>query len=391
MTSKLIVPVFSEWHGRFLQAVVEGFQVPLEFAYRADDALVQEGLGLVHNDACYSALLSVAQARRAVDACLQEGDDTEGTGVSILTPTVCCHCRGTDISFYLEQARKQPVEYRIGAWQEALCGIEPIVPPKVQRQLAWAIAGADVLLQLRCVSPGEGRRIAQEMAEAFCQDAAAGCLSDGDDVFLRYGQLLLDSWSAVRKDALAWNAGRPVVAVLGSAPTVFNSVINGNLVEILESEGCQVRLPWLSSYVRHALAEAGLDSPLFRELQQVLDGDALSGYCQNLGVSQPRSEVALRQVCGGRIPEGLNHGLGWCLYAQAAALAEEGITNIVHAASFGCLSGHVSGQGIFRLIRELHPDMNLAGVEYDSGTSEVNQINRIRLMVSIARSKEARC
>ena len=39
---------------------------------------------------------------------------------------------------------------------------------------------------------------------------------------------------------------------------------------------------------------------------------------------------------------------------------------------------------MIKALRKLYPDSNIVAVDYDPGASEVNQLNRIRLMLSAA-------
>ena len=70
-------------------------------------------------------------------------------------------------------------------------------------------------------------------------------------------------------------------------------------------------------------------------------------------------------------------------------LIEEGVPNIVCTQPFGCLPNHVVGKGVIKNLRATHPNANIIAVDYDPGASEVNQLNRIKLMLSSARSENA--
>ena len=65
-------------------------------------------------------------------------------------------------------------------------------------------------------------------------------------------------------------------------------------------------------------------------------------------------------------------------------LIEEGAPNIVCMQPFACLPNHVTGQGVIKALRKKYPQSNIVAVDYDPGASEVNQLNRIKLMLSTA-------
>ena len=48
---------------------------------------------------------------------------------------------------------------------------------------------------------------------------------------------------------------------------------------------------------------------------------------------------------------------------------------------FACLPNHVVGKSVIKRLRQMHPESNIVAV----GASEVNQLNRIKLMISVAK------
>ena len=97
------------------------------------------------------------------------------------------------------------------------------------------------------------------------------------------------------------------------------------------------------------------------------------------------SYADLKRMGARYVPESLSIGSGWSLAGWMGFLLESGIDNIVYASTFGCMSGHVVGQGVMRDLRTAYPDANIASIEFDPGISGVNQVNRIKLMASIAK------
>ena len=77
-------------------------------------------------------------------------------------------------------------------------------------------------------------------------------------------------------------------------------------------------------------------------------------------------------------------GEGWFLTGEMLELINEGVTNIICAQPFACLPNHIVGKGVIKRIRHDHPDANIVAIDYDPGASEVNQLNRIKLMLSAA-------
>ena len=93
----------------------------------------------------------------------------------------------------------------------------------------------------------------------------------------------------------------------------------------------------------------------------------------------------MKELADDVIDRGVKMGEGWLLPGEVAELIEKGYSNVICAQPFGCLPNHIVGKGTIRRLRELYPDANIFPVDYDAGASAVNQENRIKLMLSIAR------
>ncbi|MDO5044088.1 MAG: hypothetical protein Q4E22_02155, partial [Coriobacteriia bacterium] len=79
-------------------------------------------------------------------------------------------------------------------------------------------------------------------------------------------------------------------------------------------------------------------------------------------------------------------GEGWLLTAEMIDLIEQGAPNIVCAQPFACLPNHVVGKAVIKELRKRYPKSNIVAVDYDPGASEVNQLNRIKLMITVAKT-----
>ena len=75
------------------------------------------------------------------------------------------------------------------------------------------------------------------------------------------------------------------------------------------------------------------------------------------------------------------------LTGEMLELLKTRVPNIICIQPFGCLPNHVVGKGVIKQLKKAFPDSNIAAVDYDPGASEVNQLNRIKLMLSVAKEK----
>ncbi len=68
-------------------------------------------------------------------------------------------------------------------------------------------------------------------------------------------------------------------------------------------------------------------------------------------------------------------------------LIHSGVENIFCLQPFACLPNHIMGKGVIKALRKRFPESNICAIDYDPGASEVNQLNRMKLMLSMAFEK----
>ena len=78
-------------------------------------------------------------------------------------------------------------------------------------------------------------------------------------------------------------------------------------------------------------------------------------------------------------------GEGWLLTAEMLDLVHSGYKNIVCTQPFGCLPNHICAKGMIRTVVEHAPEANIVPIDYDPSATHVNQENRIKLMLAIAK------
>ena len=107
------------------------------------------------------------------------------------------------------------------------------------------------------------------------------------------------------------------------------------------------------------------------------------------GYHAPLPFRELVKLTDGLISTGDKMGEGWLLTAEMVELIRAGYENIVCAQPFGCLPNHICGKGMINKIRELYPQANITPIDYDPSATRVNQENRIKLMLAVAKERLA--
>ena len=155
-------------------------------------------------------------------------------------------------------------------------------------------------------------------------------------------------------DALPLNESlrKPRVGIVGEILVKYMPLANNYLVDLLEQEGAEA-----------LKASRRFDPPT------------------------PMAHIA--DLAKPFLSLGNQYGEGWFLCGEMAELLTEGVPNIVCIQPFACLPNHVVGKGVIKALKAAYPQANIAAVDYDPGASEVNQLNRIKLMLSAAKKNMA--
>ena len=189
------------------------------------------------------------------------------------------------------------------------------------------------------------------------------------------------------------------VGVVGEIYVKYSPLGNNDLEKFLESQDCEVNLPGLMGFVEYCVANMTLDVELYggskvkaMATDKLLDwmdsiGCAMNDAMRKSGFYAPGSFRELMEKPKGIISLGAKMGEGWLLTAEMIELVEGGYENIVCAQPFGCLPNHIVGKGMINQIRARYPQANITPVDYDPSATRVNQENRIKLMLAVAKER----
>ena len=193
---------------------------------------------------------------------------------------------------------------------------------------------------------------------------------------------------------------KPRVGVLGEILVQFHPGANNHIVETIESEGCEAVLPGLMWFVYNCLSAGdynyktfGTDKwsrhvkKAFRALLMQYQKPVTTALRKSARFEVPTPITELMADAQRIVQLGNQAGEGWYLVGEMVDMIREGVPNIAVVQPFACLPNHVTGRGIFREIRRQFPQANVVSIDYDPGASQVNQLNRIKLMAATARDR----
>ena len=202
-------------------------------------------------------------------------------------------------------------------------------------------------------------------------------------------------------DAIPIDEGlkKPKVGVVGEILVKFHPGANNYVTDVIEAEGGEAVMPGLLDFMMYCFYNTNFkrDKLGFKASSAALSNlgigilEKYRRHMRNALAANPKfSKAAPTHIA--EIAEGageilqLGHctGEGWFLTGEMVELIEHGVANIVCVQPFACLPNHVTGKGMIKELRRRYPQANVVAVDYDPGASEVNQLNRIKLMMAIA-------
>ncbi|RYL90443.1 2-hydroxyacyl-CoA dehydratase [Sporolactobacillus sp. THM19-2] len=369
----------------------------LEVLKKMSTAQVEEGLKYVNNDACYPAILTVGQ----LVAALKSGKyDLKRTAV-ILTQTGG-GCRATNYLALLKKAlisagfANVPV---ISLNHSTALNQQPgfkITLPLVKKLVVSACLG-DLLLKLRfAIRPYEEEK---GSADRMFHLWLSRCSNLLETFTMNKYRRTISAIIADFNQIPVHSEQKPKIGIVGEIYVKFSPFANNHLIETIESEGGEAVVPDFVNFFLYGLYNRTFRRDHFGKGEvPVLIGDIATQYIEHYrapvrralaesGRFEPPKRIdEIAKKASGILSIGNQMGEGWLLPGEMAELIDSGCKNVICVQPFACLPNHILGRGMFNALKKNHPDANLVSIDYDAGSSQINQVNRIKLMISVAKS-----
>ena len=390
----ILCPQMSPIHFQFIQEAFNSSGYNLEILPSVDMEAVEVGLKYVNNDACYPTIIVVGQLISA----LKSGKyDVKNT--SVIISQTGGGCRATNYIGFLRKALKEAGFPKVPVVSLNAVGIETnpgfkITYSLINKSLMSLVYGDLLMRVLYKVRPYE--------------------------LILGSANLLYDKWVKICKEAVIKgkrqefknnissivadfdilelkNISKPQIGLVGEILVKFHPTANNNIIEVIENEGGEAVMPDLLDFFLYCAFDANfkyeyLGKSKKDEILNNLAIQYIEGFRKHmksvLGNSKRfHSPKTIQELARGASPIlslGNQTGEGWFLTGEMVELIENGTRNIVCMQPFACLPNHVTGKGMIKELKRRYPGANITAIDYDPGASEVNQINRIKLMMAAA-------
>lgn len=393
----ILCPQMAPIHFDLIKEVFRAGGYNLELLPSTDRGAVEAGLRYVNNDICYPSILVTGQIMEAIESGRY---DLSKTAV-VITQTGG-GCRATNYIALIRKALRDSghpdipvISLSAVKLDESNPGFKLTVP--LLKSCVYSVLFGDLMMQMlyrtRPYEAEEGA--ANELFEDFMERARRLAPTFTRRSFTKLSREAITAFDTL---PLTGEGSKPRVGVVGEILVKFHPTANNHVVDVIEAEGCEAVVPGLLDFFLYSMSNAqvqkdelgssaaarasmdaaiGLVDWMRKPVDEMLEKSDRFERPEPISVMQDKARQIL-SLCN-------NMGEGWLLTAEMLDLIDHGAPNIICTQPFACLPNHVVGKAVIKELRRLHPESNIVAVDYDPGASEVNQLNRIKLMISVAK------
>ena len=400
-THKILIPSMAPVQFRILAAAMEQAGYQCELLENCGSQVCELGLKYVHNDTCYPALLVIGQFLDALGSGKYDLDHT----ALIITQTGG-GCRATNYIHLLRKALAKAGYGQVPVVSLNFSGLEkdsgfPMTVSFMRKLLAVIYYG-DLLVALKAqTEPYELEKGAAAACQEKWLDTICGWVRKDEGWSGREVKTAMPKIAADFAAIPVHRVPKVKVGVVGEIYVKYSPLGNNDLEKFLATQDCEVNLPGLMGFVQYCIYNLSDNARLYGgTFVEKHVSDVLLAFIESMekvmirvlkdnGYHAPLPFKELVKLTEGLISTGDKMGEGWLLTAEMAELIRAGYENIICAQPFGCLPNHICGKGMINKLRELYPQANITPIDYDPSATRVNQENRIKLMLAVARERLA--
>ena len=397
----ILAPNMLPIHFKLFENLFKAYGYKVEILQTRGRQIVDEGLKYVHNDTCYPALLTIGQMMDA----LHSGKYDLNKTALIITQTGG-GCRASNYIHLLRKALEKDGLSHIPVISLNLSGLEKnsgfkLTLPMIRKALAVLAYGDLLMLMHNQTRPYEQEAGASRALVDHWTEKLTAMFAEDKGYAAKEMERYLPQIAADFARVPITGEKKVRVGVVGEIYVKYSPIGNNDLEEFLFSQGCETMVPGVIGFMLFKVDNRMEDIKLYGgsrakfEIVKIMF-DYLVGIEQHVihavehantisNRTVPSSYAHLKKLIDGVIGYGCKMGEGWLLTAEMMELIESGYPNIICAQPFGCLPNHIVGKGMIRNLKNLYPKSNIVPIDYDPGATKVNQENRIKLMLAVAK------
>lgn len=390
----ILAPQMSPIHFQFIEKAARASGYNIDVLPANDKEAIEEGIKYVNNDACYPSILVIGQMINALKSGKYDPNKT-----ALIISQTGGGCRATNYVGFLKKGLREAGFPNVPIISLNVLGMERQPGFKISyrliKKLMMGVIYGDLFIRvLYRVRPYETVKGSANKLYEYYREKAFKNVENGNKNEMN--KLVKEIVKAF--DTLEINDEvKPKVGIVGEILVKYHPTANNNIVDVLEKEGAEVVVPELLDFFLYccynskfknrylsgsSIVKTGCDIAIsyiesYRKVvKKELQNSERFGY--------PSSINNLAKKAANVVSLGNQTGEGWLLTGEMVELIESDVNNIVCIQPFACLPNHITGKGMIKALKSKYPLANIVAVDYDPGASEVNQLNRIKLMMSVA-------
>ena len=392
----ILCPQMSPIHFDLIEPALNSCGYNVEVLKNVSKSAVDTGLKYVNNDACYPSLIVVGQMMEAV---LSGRYDLTKTAL-VITQTGG-GCRASNYIGFIRRALIKAGYPDIPVISLSVQGLEsnsgftyslPMI-----KKAAMAIQYGDIFMNVVYRTrpyeavPGSVNALHDKWKKIIIEQLTQPKVYMKD--FNRNIRQIIKEFDEIP----LLDIKKPRVGIVGEILVKFLPAANNYLVDLLEKEGAEAVVPDFMGFMLYCAENANFKADNLGASRKSMHisnavikainmfrGPSNKALAQSKRFDAPTDIKEMTKLAAPLVSLGNQTGEGWLLTAEMIELIHHGATNIVCCQPFACLPNHIVGKGVIKELRAAYPDANIIAVDYDPGASEVNQLNRIKLMLSTA-------
>jgi predicted nucleotide-binding protein (sugar kinase/HSP70/actin superfamily) len=386
----ILIPDMLPIHFNLIASVLAKHGYNVKVMTYSSREVKDEGLKNVQNDACYPALLVVGQFM-----CELKSGKYDLSHTAVMMSQTGGGCRASNYISLIRKAMEKEFP-SVPVLSFNFSGLEkshslPMTPKMILEMALAALYGDMLMLLYQQSRPYENKVGEADAILKRCQDYISKRLSrHGFYSMKKNYAYFIKQFQAITIP----QKRKPRVGVVGEIFVKYSALANNNLFSFLLSEGTEPFSPSLLEFCLYCLVNGEEDYRLYRKNKFTHIFDLflyrlayrltrIQAHCLKGTSYFPYDDFEkIRKNTSRIISPGVKMGEGWLIPSEMLTMGEEGVEDIVCCQPFGCLPNHIVGKGMIRPVKKLCPSLNIAAIDYDPGASQVNQENRIKLMLS---------
>lgn len=394
----ILVPAMAPDHFRILQAALESEGYNIDFLDKVDRNVINEGLKYVNNDSCYPSITVVGQFVEAM-----KSGKYDPNKVAVLMSQTGGACRASNYVGYIRKAFKEAGFSQVPVIAVSAQGIEVHSGMKINIQVAKkgvvSIVMGDAIMRV------SNRMRPYELVKGTTDELKEKWLVKCCELvrkfnYVKYKKLIKEMIEEFDNIPIDEEKVVPRVGIVGEILVKYLPEANNHLQEVIESEGGEAVMPDLNDFLLYCVRNSQHKADLYGKSQitakfidfarvyiEFYRKPVRSALNESKHFEEPLQIYKIEDYAEEIVSLGHQYGEGWLLTGEMVELIHQGAPNIVCIQPFGCLPNHITGKGVMKAIREEYPESNIIAIDYDPGASEVNQVNRIKLMMTSAWEK----